>query len=74
MSDTFSPWDNTKYSATSNSSLPQINILPSSFTNIPVVQQFNEITKKILRGISPLANYTDKRPPLVGEARANFCG
>jgi hypothetical protein len=30
-------------------------------------------SKTELRGLSPLANYTD-RPPLVGEVSANFCG
>jgi hypothetical protein len=26
----------------------------------------------LLRGLSPQANYTDERPPLVGEVSANF--
>jgi hypothetical protein len=30
--------------------------------------------KEKLRGLIPRANYTDLRPPLVGEVSANFCG
>jgi hypothetical protein len=38
-----------------------------------VMSQHFPVTKTKLRGLSPRANYTE-RPPLVGEAIANFCG
>jgi hypothetical protein len=37
------------------------------------MQNYN-ISKTKFRGLSPQANYTTERPPLVGEVSANFCG
>jgi hypothetical protein len=40
-------------------------------------EEHGEVTEQLktkLRGLSPRANSTTERPPLVGEVSGNFCG